>query len=70
MVVFGKSNRLVSNLAKWPILRSILRRQYDQAFEANQDQNLFRNVFDSFEAAQNSAPAGRPIGVGIAGVSR
>ena len=62
MVVFETAHRVVNNLAQWPVLGNIARRQYDRAFEANRDQNLFRNVFDSFEAAQNSAPVGRSIG--------
>ena len=34
----------------------------DRGFENNVDSHLFRGVFDSFDAAQASAPATRPIG--------
>ena len=72
MLVTMTSNppRYVSNavrtvyrkLGRQRLLRPLLERHYEARFAANEDQNLFRGVFDSFEAARASAPASRPVG--------
>lgn len=43
-------------------MRTVLQRRYEKEFAANLKSNLFRGVFDSFDAAQASAPATRPVG--------
>lgn len=45
-----------------PITVKILSNEYEQRFTTAQSANLFRGVFPSFDAAQASAPAGKPIG--------
>lgn len=55
-------HRAVDGLSRWPLVGGWLRARYDRRFEANRDANLFRGVFDTFEAAQASAPAGLPLG--------
>jgi putative methyltransferase (TIGR04325 family) len=52
----------VDRIAAWPVLLGLRKRGYDQVFSANRDSNLFRGVFESFEAAQLSAPPTRPLG--------
>lgn len=54
--------RPVDRLAHWPVLSGWLRGRYEREFAANRNRNLFRGVFASFEEAERSAPAGRPLG--------
>jgi putative methyltransferase (TIGR04325 family) len=44
------------------VVGPLLQRHYEALFAANREQNLFRGVYDSFEAAQASAPPSRPVG--------
>lgn len=55
-------HRLIDQVSTLPPLRQLFHRLYDREFAENRWGNLFRGVFDSFEAAQASAPATRPIG--------
>jgi putative methyltransferase (TIGR04325 family) len=56
------AHRTVDEIARWPLVRSILRARYDRLFEANRTANLFRGVYDTFEEARRAAPAHLPIG--------
>jgi len=47
-------------MARVPLLRGWLERRYDRYFETCSDKQLFRGVFDSFDAAHASAPATKP----------
>lgn len=49
-------NPLKSILSKIPIVNSLLAYRYKRQFEANRFGQLYRGVFDSFEAAAASAP--------------
>lgn len=62
MTSWEGAHRLVDRLSQWPPIERALRRRYESDFAANLDRNLFRGVFASFEEAENSAPAGRPLG--------
>lgn len=52
----------MTRTGKMPWLRRLRQRRWDRQFEANTNENLFRGVFDSFEAALASAPPSRPTG--------
>jgi putative methyltransferase (TIGR04325 family) len=45
-----------------PVIKGLRKAASDKAFEANTERNMFRGVFDTFAAAQASAPATRPVG--------
>lgn len=62
MFVWEGAHRAVERIAGWPLVDTYLRRQYDRRFEANRDANLFRGVFDTFDAAAKSAPPTLPLG--------
>lgn len=62
MTLLARAHQGVDSIAEWPLIRNRVRREYDDVFAANKDANLFRGVFDTFEAAQASAPATRPLG--------
>ncbi len=62
MTLLTRAHQGVDNIAEWPLIRNRVRREYDDVFAANKDANLFRGVFDTFEAAEASAPATRPLG--------
>lgn len=55
-------HRLIDRVSASPPLRPVFRLLYDSEFARNRWENLFRGVFDTFEAAQASAPVTRPIG--------
>jgi putative methyltransferase (TIGR04325 family) len=61
-VVLGKWHRALDGLAGWPVLGGWLHQKYDRVFETNRDDNLFRGVFATFEAAERSAPRNLPLG--------
>ena len=50
----------VEALRRLPIVREILKRRFDRHFEHAAHVNLYRGVFDSFEAAEAAAPSSRP----------
>jgi putative methyltransferase (TIGR04325 family) len=54
--------RLGDGLRDFPVIRRVRRQAFDRQFENNTGDNLFRGVFDSFDAALASAPATRPTG--------
>jgi putative methyltransferase (TIGR04325 family) len=62
MTVLVGAHHVVDEIAGWPVINGILRRQYERVFETNREANLFRGVFESFEDAARSAPSTRPIG--------
>ncbi len=62
MNLMWRAHRAVDRATRLPGLEAILRRRYDRLFESNVDRNLFRGVFPTFEAAQQAAPASRPVG--------
>ena len=62
MIEVEDGERALRSMARWPGLRTWLERRYERRFAANRDANLFRGVFDAFEAAQASAPRGLPLG--------
>lgn len=62
MNLMWRAHRAVDRATRLPGLEAILRRRYDRLFESNVDKNLFRGVFPTFEAAQQAAPASRPVG--------
>lgn len=53
-------------LSRWlkhiPVLRELRRAASNRRFESNTKSNLFRGIFDSFAAAEASAPSTRPTG--------
>jgi len=49
-------------LERLPVFKNLRKAAIDKEFESNTEQNLFRGVFDTFDAAQASAPPTRPIG--------
>lgn len=55
-------HRSVDRLAHAPGVKDLAMRRYRRRFANNVDANMFLGVFDSFEAAANSAPAVRPLG--------
>lgn len=55
-------HRLIDRVSTMPPLRQLFRRLYDSEFAKNRWENLFCGVFDTFEAARESAPVSRPIG--------
>lgn len=57
-----RSHRLVDIVAGLPGIKSFVRWEYDRAFAANRNANMFRGVFDTFDAAENSAPKTLPMG--------
>jgi len=59
---FWRAHRALDQLAAHRAIEPILRRRYDRRFENNPGSNLFRGVFDTFDAAARSAPANRPLG--------
>lgn len=59
---FSPAHRAIDAIADWPVVRDMRERAYERSFAANHDRNLFRGVFDTFEAAERSAPASRPLG--------
>jgi putative methyltransferase (TIGR04325 family) len=55
-------HRLIDRAIEAPPLRQLFHRIYDDEFAKNRWENLFRGVFDTFDAARESAPVTRPIG--------
>jgi hypothetical protein len=56
-------HRLIDQIATFPPLRTtLLEARYEREFSGNAKANLFRSVFETFEAAQASAPESRPAG--------
>jgi putative methyltransferase (TIGR04325 family) len=55
-------HRLIDQIATFPPLRTLLEARYEREFAGNVKANLFRGVFETFEAAQASAPESRPAG--------
>ncbi len=55
-------HRVVNRIADLPLIRGYRERRYARYFAANRDENLFRGIFESFDAAQRSAPETRPLG--------
>lgn len=55
-------HRLIDRVSAMPPLRQLFQRLYDAEFARNRWENLFRGVFNTFEAARESAPVTRPIG--------
>ena len=49
-------------LQDWPVVGGLLRKRYERMFAENREANLFRGVFETFDAAQASAPSTRPVG--------
>ena len=62
MTLLKGAHAALDQIAKLPLIRGLLHQQYERAFAANRDANLFRGVFNTFEDAQQSAPQNRPIG--------
>lgn len=62
MTAPARLHRALDRVAGLPGLRYYFMRRYEAQFTANRDANLFRGVFDTFEAAEQSAPATRPLG--------
>ena len=62
MKSFWRAHRALERLATLPAVEPFFRRRYDRRFENNGGSNLFRGVFDTFEAAALSSPANRPLG--------
>jgi putative methyltransferase (TIGR04325 family) len=62
MTLLTRAYQCVDSISGWPLIRNQQRREYEGIFAANKDANLFRGVFDTFDAAQASAPATRPLG--------
>jgi putative methyltransferase (TIGR04325 family) len=52
----------MDRIAALPGLRHWRTLRYERAFRANRERNMFRGVFDSYEAAQRSAPNNRSLG--------
>jgi putative methyltransferase (TIGR04325 family) len=55
-------HNFVDTLASSPVVKGVLERRYERTFIDNRDANLFRGVFESFDAALKSAPPARPLG--------
>jgi len=49
-------------LQDWPVFGALLHKRYERMFAENLEANLFRGVFETFDAAQASAPPTRPLG--------
>lgn len=62
MNAFWRAHRALDRIARLPPVEAVLRRRFDRRFENNTGSNLFRGVFDTFEAAERAAPANRPRG--------
>lgn len=62
MISLARAHRALDRITDLPVLRDVARRRYDRVFENNQNQNLFRGVFPTFEEAERSAPRTRPTG--------
>jgi putative methyltransferase (TIGR04325 family) len=58
-----RAHRAIERMTGWPILQQVLRSRYEKSFAANRGpKHMFRGVFDTFDAAQASAPATQPLG--------
>lgn len=53
--------RLHDAWAALPVLGSLQKKRYLRFFDQAADQQLYRGIYDSFEAAQASAPATKPV---------
>lgn len=62
MTPLSTLHKIIDAIAMAPGIKPVLRAHYDRTFRDNQDQNLFRGVFDTFDAAQQSAPPNRHLG--------
>lgn len=62
MTLLTRAHQGVDNIAKWPLIRNRVHREHDESFAANNDANLFRGVFETFSAAEASAPTTRLLG--------
>lgn len=63
MTSLYRAHRLIDTLAHWPPLQRQLQRRYEHHFcRARGKAHLFRGVFDSFAAAQDSAPPAAALG--------
>ena len=54
--------RIAQKLAWIPGVAWLLHAHYERRFRSNTSRNLFRGVYDSYEAAQRSAPTDRALG--------
>ncbi len=54
--------RIVSRLSRLPGVRHLGSYFYERRFTAHTGRNIYRGVYDSFEAAARSAPRCKPIG--------
>lgn len=59
---FYKSIAISSIINKIPFIRSLAKYRYKKLFTQEQDQILFRGVFDTYLEAKNSAPSTKVIG--------
>jgi putative methyltransferase (TIGR04325 family) len=62
MRTLASLHNVIDAAASMPGIREALKGSYERAFTANRDANLFRGVFDTFDAARKSAPATLPLG--------
>ena len=62
MVLFERAHHWLDRLTTLPGLRQACAIRYERRFAGNRRENLFRGVYDSFEAAAATAPAARPLG--------
>jgi putative methyltransferase (TIGR04325 family) len=59
---FNPLHNVADTVADLPGFKGYFERQYERKFTGNRDENLFRGVFDTFDAALKSAPPTRPLG--------
>lgn len=62
MVLFGSAHHWLDRLSTTPGVRQFLAARYARRFADNTRENLFRGVYESFDAAAASAPAVKPLG--------
>ena len=62
MPLLERAHALIDRAADLPPLGALRRQRAEAAFANNADSNLFRGIYSSFDAAQASAPATRPLG--------
>ena len=62
MGLIDSARTALDRIAESGALRMAREREYESVFAANRDRNLFRGVFDTFDAAQSSAPPTLPLG--------
>jgi putative methyltransferase (TIGR04325 family) len=59
---FAKIHSAFDSAASLPGFKGYFERRYERIFTENRDANLFRGVFETFDAALKSAPHTRPLG--------